>query len=117
MMFVRVVIIKDMSSYLSKAVVIALRYSMIRRQSPINPNEPEPKIIEHVTQQFKIFPAIAKVLVFHITAEFLWEKYNEVTHDLDKGDLERLPELHALSCCLKAVCTNEAAQGMLTLKL
>lgn len=116
-MFVRVVIIKDMSSYLSKAVTIALRYSMVRRQSPIEPNKPEPKIIEHVTQQFKIFPAIAKVVVFHLTSEFLWEKYNEVTHDLEKGDLERLPELHALSCCLKAVCTNEAAQAVETCRL
>ncbi|KAL7046205.1 hypothetical protein ACKWTF_002509 [Chironomus riparius] len=112
MMFVRVVILKDMASYLSKAVTIALRYSMVRRQSPIEPNKPEPKIIEHVTQQYKIFPAIAKVIVFKITAEFLWDMYNQVTHDLDKGDLERLPELHAISCCLKAVCTNEAAQAV-----
>lgn len=117
MMFVRVVIIKDMASYLSKAVTIALRYSMVRRQSPIEPNKPEPKIIEHVTQQYKIFPAIAKVIVFKITAEFLWEMYNQVTHDLDKGDLERLPELHALSCCLKAVCTDEASKAVETLRL
>lgn len=111
-MFVRVVVLKDMASYLSKAVTIALRYSLVRRQSPIEPNKPEPKIIEHVTQQYKIFPAIAKVVVFKITAEFLWDMYNQVTHDLDKGDLERLPEMHALSCCLKAVCTNEAAQAV-----
>ncbi|KAG5679146.1 hypothetical protein PVAND_008737 [Polypedilum vanderplanki] len=117
MMFVRVVILKDMASYLSKAVTIALRYSLVRRQSPIEPNKPEPKIIEHVTQQFKIFPAVAKVVVFKITAEFLWDMYNAVTHDLDKGDLERLPELHALSCCLKAVCTNEAAQAVETCRL
>lgn len=117
MMFVRVVVLKDMASYLSKAVTIAMRYSLVRRQSPIEPNKPEPKIIEHVTQQYKIFPAVAKVIVFKITAEFLWDMYNQVTHDLDKGDLERLPELHALSCCLKAVCTNEAAQGVEILRL
>lgn len=112
MMFVRVVVLKDMASYLSKAVTIALRYSLVRRQSPIEPNKPEPKIIEHVTQQFKIFPAVAKVIIFRITADFLWDMYNQVTHDLDKGLMERLPELHALSCCLKAVCTNEAAQAV-----
>lgn len=112
MMFVRVVIIKDMANYLSKAVTIAMRYSTVRRQSPIDPNEPEPKIIEHVTQQMKIFPNIARVIVFKLTAEFLWDMYNQVTSELDKGDLERLPELHAVSCCLKAVCTNEAAYGV-----
>lgn len=77
MMFVRVVIIKDMASYLSKAVTIAMRYATVRRQSPIDPNQPEPKIIEHVTQQMKIFPAIAKVIVFKMTAEFLWEMVSE----------------------------------------
>lgn len=117
MMFVRVVIIKDMASYLSKAVTIAMRYATVRRQSPIDPKQPEPKIIEHVTQQMKIFPAIAKVVVFKLAAEFLWELYNQVTHELDKGNLERLPELHAIACCLKAVCTNEATQAVQTCRL
>lgn len=70
---------------MSKAVTIAMRYSTVRRQSPIDPNQPEPKIIEHVTQQMKIFPAIAKVIVFKLAAEFLWEMYNQVTSELDKG--------------------------------
>jgi acyl-CoA oxidase len=117
MMFVRVVILKDMASYLSKAVTIAMRYATVRRQSPIDPKQPEPKIIEHVTQQMKIFPAIAKVIVFKLTAEFLWEMYNQVTHELDKGNLERLPELHAIACCLKAVCTNESTQAVQTCRL
>lgn len=117
MMFVRVVIVKDMASYLSKAVTIAMRYSTVRRQSPIDPTKPEPKIIEHVTQQMKIFPAIAKVIVFKLSAEFLWEMYNQVTQELDKGNLERLPELHAIACCLKAVCTNEATQAVQTCRL
>lgn len=112
MMFVRVVILRDMASYLSKAVTIATRYSTVRRQSPIDPNQPEPKIIEHTTQQMKIFPAIAKVIVFKLTADFLWEMYNQVTQELDKGNLERLPELHAIACCLKAVCTNEATESV-----
>lgn len=37
MMFVRVVIVRDMANYLSKAVTIATRYSCVRRQSVINP--------------------------------------------------------------------------------
>lgn len=117
MMFVRVVIIRDMASYLAKAVTIAMRYATVRRQSPIDPKLPEPKIIDHVTQQMKIFPAIAKVIVFTLTADFLWELYNQVTHELDKGNLERLPELHAIACCLKAVCTNEATQAVQTCRL
>jgi acyl-CoA oxidase len=112
MTMVRVSIVRDQTVYLSKAVTIAMRYATVRRQSPIDPNLPEPKIIEHVTQQMKIFPAIAKVLVFKATAESLVEMFYEVMQELQKGDLSRLPELHALSCCLKPITTNEVTQAV-----
>lgn len=35
MMFVRVVLVRDISNYLSKAVTIAIRYSAVRRQGQI----------------------------------------------------------------------------------
>lgn len=37
MVFVRVVIVRDMSLFLAKASTIAIRYSAVRRQSQINP--------------------------------------------------------------------------------
>jgi acyl-CoA oxidase len=114
---VRVGIVRDSAIFLSKAVTIATRYSMVRRQSPINPNEPEPRIIEHVTQQQKIFPMITKSLGIKIASENLIKIYLNLLSDLEKGELERLPELHALSCCLKAVCTNEATAGIHSLRL
>lgn len=93
MMFVRVVILKDVANHLSRAVTIATRYSAVRRQSPIDPNKPEPQVIDHITQQYKIFPNIAKVFVIKLTAESIWEMYNQVTSELDQGNLERLPEV------------------------
>lgn len=80
-------------------------------------SKPEPQIIDHVTQQLKLFPQIAKSVIFKLTAEYIWDMYNHVTADLEKGNLERLPELHALSCCLKAVSTADAASGIETLRL
>uniref|UniRef100_A0AAG5DQ63 Acyl-coenzyme A oxidase n=1 Tax=Anopheles atroparvus TaxID=41427 RepID=A0AAG5DQ63_ANOAO len=112
MMFVRVVICRDMAAYLSKAVTIAVRYSAVRRQSHINPNEPEVQVIDHLTQQYKLFPALAKSVIFKLASDNLWEMYNQVTSELDKGDLERLPELHAVACCLKAITTADAATGV-----
>jgi acyl-CoA oxidase len=109
---VRVRIVEDQAVYLSKAVTIAMRYATVRRQSPIDPNQPEPKIIEHVTQQMKIFPAIAKIIVIKASAENLNQMNLDVGNDLEKGNMERLPELHALSCCLKAVCTTECTQAV-----
>lgn len=117
MTLVRVNILRDQAAYLAKAATIAMRYSVVRRQSPIDPSLPEPKIIEHVTQQKKVFPAIAKTVVFKLTADNLFKMYYEVSADIEHGILDRLPELHAISCCLKSVCTNESTKTVQTLRL
>lgn len=108
----RVEIIRDLADYLAQAVTIATRYSTVRRQSPIEANQIEPRIIDHVTQQMKLFPNIAKAIVFNFTANYLSSMHHQVTAEIERGNLSRLPELHALSCCLKAVCTNEVAEAV-----
>ena len=117
MTYVRVGIVYEKSTFMAHAATIVTRYSTVRRQSPIEPNQAEPKIIEHVTQQMKIFPILAKIIAFKSVAENLGKAYLEVTEELSKGNLTRLPELHAISCCLKAVVTNEATQAVETCRL
>ncbi|XP_037030300.1 probable peroxisomal acyl-coenzyme A oxidase 1 [Bradysia coprophila] len=112
MTLVRVDIVKGMGDQLSKAVTIAMRYSTVRRQSPIDPSLPEPKIIEHVTQQMKLFPAIVKVVAIKCAANSLIQLFSDVTAEVERGDLTRLPELHSLSCCLKVLTTDEVAQSV-----
>lgn len=117
MMFVRVALIRDTALSLGKAATIATRYSAVRRQSPIDPNEPEPQIIDHVTQQLKLFPQICKAIAFKLTGDYIWTMYNNVTGELEQGNLDRLPEMHAISCCLKAICSADAAAGVETCRL
>lgn len=93
MVYVRVIIVRDVVNYLCKAVTIATRYSAVRRQSPIDPTKPEVQVIDHVTQQNKIFPNIARTFVFKLAADYLWDMYTQVTSELNKGHLERLPEV------------------------
>ncbi|CAK1601683.1 unnamed protein product [Parnassius mnemosyne] len=109
MMFVRVMLVHDVCNYMAKAVTIATRYSAVRRQSQLRPDEPEPQILDYVTQQHKLLIGTASVHAFRLCAGWLWDMYNNVTAELESGDLERLPELHALSCCLKAIATSDAA--------
>lgn len=112
MTYIRVGIVDEAARFMACAATIAMRYATVRRQSPIDPNQSEPRIIEHVTQQMKIFPVIAKAVVFKKIGDSLIEMYHEVMKDLQKSDLSRLSELHALSCCLKAVCSTEAVEGI-----
>ncbi|RZF45952.1 hypothetical protein LSTR_LSTR008329 [Laodelphax striatellus] len=110
MIFVRVAVVRGVAaSYLAKAVTIATRYSAVRRQSELKPGAREPQILDYRTQQYKLFPAIATSIAMFFSAKWLWDIYNTVTHELDEGRLEQLPELHAMACCLKAVCTADAA--------
>ncbi|XP_045482305.1 probable peroxisomal acyl-coenzyme A oxidase 1 [Harmonia axyridis] len=112
MIFVRVVLVADAAFYLKKAVTIATRYSAVRHQSQIKVDEPEPQILDFVTQQYKLFPLIATFFAFQFSSNWLWEVYNEVTSELEAGKLRNLPELHAVACCLKAVSTADAAFGV-----
>ncbi|XP_029040875.1 probable peroxisomal acyl-coenzyme A oxidase 1 [Osmia bicornis bicornis] len=117
MVFVRVMLVHDIVNYLLKGVTITTRYSAVRRQGQINSEKPEVQILDYVTQQYKIFPNMAACFAFRMAAEWIWNMYNTVTAELDQGDLDKLPELHALSCCLKAVASADAAKGIEQLRL
>lgn len=117
MIFVRVVIVQDAANYLKKACTIATRYSAVRHQSQIKEGEPEPQIIDYVTQQNKLFPNIATYFAYQITSTWLWDLYNNVSSELESGQLDRLGELHAIACCLKATASADAATGIEQLRL
>lgn len=57
-------------------------------------SEREPQILDYQTQQYKLFPVIASSLVYNCAAKWLWDKYSAVTSQLDRGDLDQLPEVN-----------------------
>ncbi|KPJ19474.1 putative peroxisomal acyl-coenzyme A oxidase 1 [Papilio machaon] len=94
---------------LAKAATIAVRYSAVRRQSQPKPGEPEPQILDYPTQQHKLFICIATAHALQLTGLWLWRTFEAVLADMRKGNTDSLPELHALSSCLKAVSTSDSA--------
>ncbi|XP_043601113.1 probable peroxisomal acyl-coenzyme A oxidase 1 isoform X1 [Bombus pyrosoma] len=117
MVFVRVMLLHDLLHYLSKAVTIAVRYSVVRRQGQINPEQPEVQILDYVTQQNKIFPHIATCFAIKVTASWVLDMYHAVQSQVHQANYEKLPELHSLSCCLKAVVSADTAAGIEQLRL
>ncbi|XP_061401563.1 probable peroxisomal acyl-coenzyme A oxidase 1 [Musca vetustissima] len=112
MVYVRVMIVRDVSVNLLQAATIATRYSAVRRQGVESPGKEEIQILDFLTQQHKIFPQIAKGTFYRLAADRVWDFYRIVNKELDQGNKRNLPELHALSCCLKAICSEEAAKGV-----
>ncbi|XP_075167181.1 acyl-coenzyme A oxidase 1-like [Haematobia irritans] len=102
---------------LTKAATIATRYSAVRKQSPINPKDPEVQIMDHVTQQMKVFPEIATAVANKLAAEQLFYLYRRTVEEINHDRFEGLPEIHALSCALKVLCTADSASGIDRLRL
>jgi len=109
MVFVRVAIGLDVTVQLKKALTIAVRYSSVRRQGEPSPNCREPKILDYQAQQHKLFPTIALAVGFEMASKAVWEMYNNVQNEIEQGDFDHLPELHALSCSMKVLITGESA--------
>ncbi|KAM3921194.1 peroxisomal acyl-coenzyme A oxidase 1 isoform 1-T1 [Leptodactylus fuscus] len=112
MVFIRSMIVGDSARSLSRACTIAVRYSAVRHQSEIRPGEPEPQILDFQTQQYKLFPLLATAYAFQFVGSYMSETYHRITGDIQQGNLNELPELHALSAGLKAFTTWVASSGI-----
>lgn len=117
MVLIRVSLCSYSCSQLQRAVTIATRYAAVRHQSEIIPGEPEPQILDYQTQQYKLIPQIATVFALLFAARNIGNTYKEVTQNISEGKLNLLPELHAVSCGLKALSTTDATRGIETCRL
>lgn len=97
---------------LASAVTIAIRYSLVRRQSELKPNAPEPQILDFKTQQHKLFPLLAQCFAFNFAGQRLRQIFTEVMSEAKEGNFSRLIEAHGLSSGLKALTTSRASNGV-----
>lgn len=49
--------------------------------------------MDYQTQQYKLFPAIAASVVYKFVAKWLCDKYATVNSEIERGDLQQLPEV------------------------
>ncbi|XP_063611858.1 peroxisomal acyl-coenzyme A oxidase 1-like [Penaeus indicus] len=112
MVYVRVGICFYSCHLLQKAVTIATRYSAVRHQSEMLPGMPEPQILDYQTQQYKVLPQIATVFALLFSARSVGDTFIEATKSMNEGSLALLPELHALSCGLKALSSTDSTSGI-----
>ncbi|XP_023162208.2 probable peroxisomal acyl-coenzyme A oxidase 1 isoform X2 [Drosophila hydei] len=117
MLSTRCIVTRNSAVALATAATIATRFSAVRRQSPIDDSLPEPQIMDHVTQQLKVFPEIATCLAYRLAYDYLRELFSATSRDIDHGNYNSLPELHSLSCALKVMSTSDCAAGIERLRL
>lgn len=56
-------------------------------------SEPEPQILDYITQQHKLFIAIASSHALEMTGAWLWKTFTKVLVDMRKGNVDNLPEV------------------------
>ncbi|KAM9326328.1 peroxisomal acyl-coenzyme A oxidase 2 [Gastrophryne carolinensis] len=97
---------------LMKACTIAVRYSVVRRQSELKPGDREAKILDYQTQQQKLLPLVATCYAFYFMANYLNAFYQDVYKEIMAENFNSLPELHAAAAGLKAFATEICSNGV-----
>jgi len=114
MVYVRATIVADSSKFLARALTIAVRYSAVRRQTAALPGNMERQILDYQNIQSSLFSLLASCYAMHFTGKKMMDLYKVSESQGNKGDHSMLPELHAVSSALKAVCTWTCSDGIET---
>ncbi|POI34990.1 hypothetical protein CIB84_001256 [Bambusicola thoracicus] len=97
---------------LMKACTIAIRYSVVRRQSKLKPGDEEAKILDYQTQQEKLLPQLAAAYAFHFINNYLHELFDRGYKEIQGRNFDLLPELHAFSSGFKAMVSQYCTSGV-----
>ncbi|XP_071960149.1 peroxisomal acyl-coenzyme A oxidase 1-like [Antedon mediterranea] len=110
MISVRLTIIAFSFLELARALTIAVRYSAVRRQAPLEIGGDEVQILDYQTQQQKLFPGLATAYAFCFIHQKITKMYHKMETEIMQDNFQSLPELHALCCGLKSFCTSTSAE-------
>ncbi|RZF34333.1 hypothetical protein LSTR_LSTR008872 [Laodelphax striatellus] len=114
----RVSIVTICVTYLTNAVVIATRYSAVRKQfGPTDQPEDELPVIEYQLQQWIIFPYLAAAYTLKVFGDIFSNRFANFQLKLITGqtsaDLAAMgPEIHAISSAAKPLAGWTARDGI-----
>lgn len=115
MVYARVMIVSRCAVPLAKAVTIATRYSVIRRQSGktegylfcvycylaltlLFDRGHETQLMDYQMQQYKLLPLLATTYAFYSAGEVLTIMYEQVISRIADNEFDLLPEVHIITC-------------------
>ena len=112
MVFVRSALAKLSFEMLSRAVTIAIRYSIVRRQTQNKQGQAETQLLDYFKQQHTLITLLATAYAFFFISQDIIHLYIRTMSQLNEENFDSLPELHASSSGVKAVATTLASQGI-----
>jgi acyl-CoA oxidase len=112
MVYVRATIVADAGAVLGRAATIALRYTAVRRQTAHAPGARELQVLDYDNVSQTLLSLAARAYALAFIGRDMMRRYDAFDGERAGGDFSALPELHALSSGLKALCTDAAAAGI-----
>lgn len=114
MVALRAAIPMAMGWNLARAVTIAVRYCVNRRQfGGAHGKEVELQVLDYASTKMRLYPLLARAYAYIFAGRELLTLYHRMLRDLvDREDVTLLPEVHALSSALKVKATWDCAQGL-----
>ena len=120
MLSIRAGLVAGAGYRLAHGVTIATRYSCVRHQGfkdtsqDNDRNAPERCVMDYQNQQYRLLKQLSLAYAFLFTGKAVQERMIALQESLakDASAADDLPELHAISSGLKALCTFEGAQGL-----
>lgn len=119
----RTTMIQESADFAKKALTIAIRYSVVRRQFGGGNGQVESKIIDYGTHKMRLLPHLATTYAMHFAAVEVTRIYDSLMAQLAQfkkgsassaGDhsalLDTLKETHGTSAGLKAFCSWKALE-------
>ncbi|CAO1628300.1 unnamed protein product [Jaminaea pallidilutea] len=115
MIFIRSQMIDRTGWMLSRAITIATRYSLVRRQfrdPDAQPGDIERSVLSYPSLNRRLMPLLAKSFAYIIAGRRMRILYEEMAGQLDAGDTTLLADVHVASSSLKAYCTKQSLDGI-----
>jgi acyl-CoA oxidase len=103
----------DLGWSLARAVTIAIRYCIQRRQFSAMEGGPERRVITYSSVKHRLFPLLASAYANIIAGRELWAQYVKMLEDVvQRGSVETLAEVHNLSVALKVKSSMDCVSGI-----
>ncbi|RPB10878.1 acyl-CoA dehydrogenase NM domain-like protein [Morchella conica CCBAS932] len=97
----------------ARAVTIAIRYCVHRRQFSDGTTEQERQVISYASVQHRLYPLLAQAYANIIASRELFELYYEMNEAIvNRGDVSMLAEMHSLSTAIKCKVSSESSRGI-----
>ncbi|PKY17080.1 peroxisomal acyl-coenzyme A oxidase 1 [Rhizophagus irregularis] len=109
----RIYLVERSSFALAKALCIAIRYSLVRKQgNDTTNNHNESIVLDYQFLQYRLFNSLSIVYTLLFVGKWM-KDLNEINEKkISEGDVSLMADIHSISSGLKALCTDLVMESL-----